>query len=391
MTVPGGNDTREHRVHPVHDFDLHGVVGVRLVNATHDDVATVRKQLGPLDATLAREPDITVRFVDELRSAPLSFVGVGDSGFAGDSFFLLGGRGRTQGRACIPLDHVGGAIEIVCERRLPAVPLLLAIVNMTALAKGTLPLHATAFTSRSTGVLVTGWSKGGKTEALLGCMMAGADYVGDEWVYLTEDGGMLGVPEPIRIWYWQFDQLAHLWRERTMRQRGRLTAWDGLAGLAARGARTRLPGSALLRKAAPALARQANLQVPPDELFGADKVALRGQLDVVVLVMSQESQEMTTRPASPEEVAERMRASLEEERAQLMTYYRHFRYAFPGRVSPVLETAGALEAKLLEARLRDRPCVAVSHPYPCDIRVFADSVITAVQGAVAPQSWTEVR
>lgn len=391
MTGSGGRGTSGHRGQPVHDFDLHGVVGIRLVDAGERDVATVRNQLGPLDAALTREPDITVRFVDELRSAPLTLVGVGDSGFADDSFFLLGGPGHARGRAAIPLDQVGGPIEIVCERRLPAVPLLLAVVNMTALAKGVLPLHATAFTSRSTGVLVTGWSKGGKTEALLGCMLSGADYVGDEWVYLTEDGQMLGIPEPIRIWSWQLDQLADLRRARTPRQRGSLTAWNGLARVAAVGARARVPGSGLLRKVAPALARQANLQVPPAELFGADRVTLRGRLDVVVLVMSQEGEHTVTRRATPEEVAQRMRASLEEERAPLMTYYRHFRYAFPGRTSPLLEIAGDVESALLEARLRDRPCVAVSHPYPCDLRAFADSVMAAVHDAVAPRPRAEVR
>lgn len=391
MTGSGGGGTPEHRGHPVHDFDLHGLVGVRLVDAERSDVATVRRQLGPLDATLEREPDITIRFVDELRSAPLTLVGVGQSGFTDDSFFLLSGRGSTRGRACIPLEQVGGSLEIVCERRLPAVPLLLAIVNMTALAKGTLPLHATGFTTGSTGVLVTGWSKGGKTEALLGCMLGEASYVGDEWVYLTEDGRMLGVPEPIRVWSWQLDQLPSLRRARTMRQRGRLKVWDGLARVAAEGARRDLPGSALLRKAAPTLARQACLQVPPEDLFGADRVALRGRPDVVVLVLSQEGGETSSRRSSPEEVADRMRASLEEERAELMSCYRQFRYAFPERSSAVLDHAGELESKLLEARLRDRPCMAVSHPYPCDIRAFADSVRHAVDSAAAPHSWSEAR
>ncbi|HEV2798716.1 MAG TPA: hypothetical protein VGV65_13965, partial [Nocardioides sp.] len=163
-----------------------------------------------------------------------------------------------------------------------------------------------------------------------------------------------------------------------------------LARVAAGGARTSLPGSGLLRRAAPALARQANLQVAPAELFGADRVVLRGRLDVVVLVMSQEGEDTVTRRATPEEVAMRMRASLEEERAPLMTYYRHFRYAFPGRTSALLDVAGDVESTLLEARLRDRPCMAVSHPHPCDIRAFADSVMAAVDDAVAPRSRVEV-
>lgn len=66
-------------------------------------------------------------------------------------------------------------------------PLLIALVNATALSKGVLPLHASAVTFEGTGPLVAGWSKGGKTEALLSFMRRGALYVGDEWVYLSAD------------------------------------------------------------------------------------------------------------------------------------------------------------------------------------------------------------
>jgi len=54
------------------------------------------------------------------------------------------------------------------------VPHLLAVINLTALAKGVLPLHASAFTYRGLGVLATGWAKGGKTETLLEFAWLGA-------------------------------------------------------------------------------------------------------------------------------------------------------------------------------------------------------------------------
>ena len=57
------------------------------------------------------------------------------------------------------------------------------------------------------GTLVTGWSKGGKTELLMAAAGAGARYIGDEWVYLTTDGRMHGIPEPIRLWDWHLRQL----------------------------------------------------------------------------------------------------------------------------------------------------------------------------------------
>jgi hypothetical protein len=364
---------------PAQDFDLHQVVGVRVLDATSDDVATVRRQLGPLEATLDREPDITIRFVDELETDPLTLVGIGDSGFDDDSFFLLRHPGGMPGRASIPFDTVGRGVEVVCERRLPAVPHLIALVNLAALAKGVLPLHATAFTADSTGVLVTGWSKGGKTETLLGCLSDGAEYVGDEWVYLTDDGRMLGLPEPIRLWDWQLEQLPGFLEARPAADRRRLAAWRGLARLAGTAAQRRIPGSSLARRAAPVLGRQTYLQIPPADLVGAERVSLEGRLDAVVLVMSHEDPELLSRPVGAGEVAQRMEASLEEERAALMTHYRQFRYAFPDRVSPVIETAAERESKLLSALLEDRPCVKVLHPHPCDVHLLGRTVMAAVR------------
>jgi hypothetical protein len=381
MTSPSTARASLDDVRPPRDFDLHGIVGVRLLDATAGDVATVRRQLGPLDARLDREPDITIRFVDDLRPTALTLVGVGDSGFDDDTFVLLRGPGRTRGRAVVPFDDIGQGPEIVCERRLPAVPHLVAMVNLTALAKGVLPLHATGFTSGSAGVLVAGWSKGGKTETLLGCMSDGAEYVGDEWVYLTDDGRMLGLPEPIRLWDWQLAQLPGVLRARPARERRRLAGWRRLERLSGAASGRRLPGASLARRARPVLDRQTYLQIPPAELFGADRVALQGRVDAVVLVMSHEDPGMSTRPVRASEIAQRMQASLEEERAALMTHYRQFRYAFPDRASAVIDTAAEHESKLLAALLDDLPAVEVRHPHPCDLHLLGRTVMAAVRAA----------
>jgi hypothetical protein len=189
---------------------------------------------------------------------------------------------------------------------------------------------------------------------------------------------MLGLPEPIRLWSWQLDQVPALLRPRPAQDRARLTAWGGIAGLAARAARHRFPGSSLVRRAEPALGRQAYLQVPPADLFGPDRVALQGRLDAVVLVMSHDDPRTVSRTPHPGEVVQRMAASLEEERSALMTHYRHFRYAFPDRHNPVLDDATELESKLLSAMLGAAPSTAVQHPHPCDIHLLGRTVLTAV-------------
>ena len=75
---------------PAVDFDLHGMVGIRLLDATAADRATIVRQLGPIAATLHREPDIVIRFVDRLTpQSPMRILSVGEAGYSDDAFFIL--------------------------------------------------------------------------------------------------------------------------------------------------------------------------------------------------------------------------------------------------------------------------------------------------------------
>src|SRR5262249_27450521 len=161
------------------------LAGVRLLDATPREAAAVARQLGPLQAPLAREPDLVLRFVERIPLAGgLRLLGLDEAGFTEDAFLILRGQHKSRARVCVPFERTGSTCEIRGERGLAAVPLLVPILNLTVLGKGALPLHASAFRYRGTGVLATGWSKGGKTELLLSFAANGAQYVGDEWVYV---------------------------------------------------------------------------------------------------------------------------------------------------------------------------------------------------------------
>lgn len=366
------------------DFDLHGIVGIRLLDATPGDRARVARQLGPLDGTLPGVPDLTVRFVDRLPTDPVRYVGLQDCGYNDHGFFILRGKGNQRAKALVAFDEIGHHPQIVCERALPAVPHLLAIINLTALSKGALPLHASAFTAGGTGVLVTGWAKGGKTESLLaGVRRGGGSYVGDEWVYLTPDLQMLGLPEPIRLWAWHLDQLPDLRASRPRPERWRLAAWRATAEALNAWSESPAPGSGVAGRTAPAAGRQAYLQIPPVELFGASAVALRAPLDAVVLVVSHSSAETTVSAAGPTEISGRMSASLADERTAFLAHYRQFRFAFPDRGSDLVEAAGDLEARLLGRIFDGRPALVVAHPQPCDLAVLGDAVLAAAASLTA--------
>ncbi|HEX5560678.1 MAG TPA: hypothetical protein VFX52_03470 [Nocardioidaceae bacterium] len=367
----------------VHDFDLHGLVRTRVVDGRQRDLSMVSRQLGLAPLPPAASPDLVVRFVDQIPARAVTYVGVHQTGFDEAGFLVLKGAHGAPQRTRIAFDRIGRCPEIVCERGLSAVPHLLAAINLVALSKGVLPLHASAFTVDGMGVLVTGWAKSGKTEALLGVTRRGGAYVGDEWVYLCPDGTMFGLAEPIRLWAWHLEQLADVRRSRGVPERARVAGWNAVASVAraAGGSRAR---SAVVRKALPVLERQAYVRVPPSELFGPEGVEPEARLDAVILLMSSSSDETTVEQAAPGEVSARMKASLDDERAPFLADYRQFRYAFPDRPCDLVEQAGATEARLLAELFDHRAAGKVTHPYPCDIASLGDAVISCARGVAQP-------
>lgn len=370
-------DARNGQDGVVVEFDLHGIVGIRLVGASARDAAVVARQLGPLHAPLGREPDIVVRFVESLPAASrLRYVGLDDAGFTEDTFVVLRSKRRSSVKVAIPFDDVGGRCEIVCESGVPAVPYLIPIVNLTALARDVLPLHASAFTYRGTGVLVTGWSKGGKTEALLAFMNSGAQYVGDEWTYVMPDGRLLGIPEPLRIWEWHVRELPRYRARISGKDRSRMRAikavrrveralprGGGASGLAA-----------VRRKVTATLEGQLHVDMPPEKLFGPASRPLAGTLDKVVFGMSHDAPEVKVEPIDPDEIARRMVHSLAHERLGFVSAYLKFRFAFPERRNALLERAGEREGELLARVLRGKEAYAVLHPYPAPIPALFDAL-----------------
>lgn len=351
------------------EFNLHNLVTIRVVDGGPADVAAVRRQVG-LPAMPVQEsgpaPDITIRFVDRLDTPGLRYIGVDDAAFTNDAFFVLRGKNKRLIKVQIPFAEIGTPTTLVSERNVGAIPLLTAITNLTALAKGALPLHAAAFCYGGHGVLTTGWSKGGKTETLLGFMAHGATFIGDEWVYLSPDGArMYGLPEPVRIWEWHLSEMPEYRARLSPKQRARMALLRAPIALADRAAER--DGNSLLRRARPLLRRQHGLNISPQRLFGHDRLLSSGPLDKVFFVVSGEAPEVTVEPGDPEVVAARMLFSLLEEQMPLLSYYWKYRFAFPERPNELLETVQQRQAEALQRVLAGKELYIVTHPYPAPI------------------------
>jgi len=367
------------------DFNLHDFIRIRLCNPSPADVRAVERQLGPIQVEVAGEPDITIQFVERLpQTSTLRYLGVDEAAFDDENFYVLRGKHKARTKVHIPFDEIGKRLTITCESGLPAVPLLIPIINLTALSKGILPLHASAFTYNRTGVLVTGWSKGGKTETLLAFMQNGASYIGDEWVYISADGRTIyGIPEPIRLWDWHLQQLPQYSAKVGQGDRLRLKvikAAQATDNHMPSGVKKGFLPAKMLNRAAPVLKRQLCVDVHPMRLFGQAAFALRGSLDRVFFTMSHETDTVSVTPIEVSEIAERMIFSLEYERANFYSFYMMFRFAFPERRNEFIECAETMQRALLMDLLKDKAAYAVYHPYPMSIAALFE-VMSAYVGA----------
>jgi hypothetical protein len=359
------------------DFDLHGLAGVRLLGASPADMEVVRRQLGLAQTSLGREPNVVIRFVDRLGTeSRLRYVGLDEAGFTDDAFLVLRSKHKAPARVEIAFTQIGESVEIVCERGLPAVPFLIPILNLTVLARGVLPLHASAFVHRGTGVVATGWSKGGKTEALLAFAARGAEYVGDEWVYVAGDGSRVhGIPEPIRVWGWHLRQLPQYEALVSGADRTRLRAIELFLG-AERALRRVRPGrgpAGAVTRLAPLLNRQLYVDVEPARLFG--RVGSQSApFDRLFFLVSSDSPEIAVEPVDPLEVGERMVFSLQHERLDFAAAYLKYRFAFPAASNPFVEQLEEIQRKALARAFADKPAFVVHHPYPCSLDALFEAM-----------------
>jgi len=349
------------------DYDIHGIVGVRLIDPLPSDVAAVTRQIGTLQKPLSRDPDIVIRFVEHLPTGRLRFVELNRTGFSEHGFFVLESS-KHKATVRIPFEQIGKRCEIVCESGLRAVPHLMAIVNLTALTKDVVALHASAFVYAGTGVVVTGWAKGGKTEALLAFASRGASYIGDEWVLLSGDGRhMYGIPENIRLWEWHIQNLRYL-RSGIPLETRLLFASIHFLQRVERSVLSKFFGKTLparaLREAIPTLKRQLNIRFDPQAIFRGKIGACVAYPDKIFFMINHDSEVVTVEPAGPRGIAERMISSVRFEQFPIMGDYLAFKFAFPKMRNEVLEHAHEMQCSILQRALFGKEAYTVRHPYP---------------------------
>ena len=377
------------------DYDLHGLVGLRLVNASAHDAAAVAQQLGPMQKPLDREPDVVVRFVQQLPTPHLRCIGKDKGGFNDQGYFVLRHH-KQRVKVRIPFEQIGNRCEILCESGADSVPLLMHILNLTLLRKDCVAVHASAFIYQGTGVLVSGWADGGKTTALLAFASQGADYVGDEWIWLRGDGqAMYGLPRNLNLSAWQLEQLPQLRRQVALKKRLFFQCVHGLDRLQDKllaGRPDTHLGVKLPRKVLSLLKRQVELRVEPTTIFSPHAMRLAARPEKVFLFTTEQGPDLHCEPVSLQEMLPRMALAVQYGQLAFMEHYMAFRFAFPDCRNDYIENAHEFQQDILGRALMGKEKYTVRHPYPVPVRPLFDVMRPFVEygGMVAASNGKEL-
>ncbi|MDX6226015.1 MAG: hypothetical protein QOE64_2391 [Frankiales bacterium] len=335
-----------------------GVAGsgsLLLLDTTPADLSLVAPYVDTNAEAVPGDPLLTVRFVDRLPRRELRLVG---ERHAVDDRALLMRSGA--GWARLPLGDANAGDELVCERRVDEVPHLVDLLNLAALHRGALPLHAAALARDGAGVLLVGWSKGGKTEAVLARTARGDRLVADEWVHLDSQLTARALGYRMRIWAWQLAQAPHVAGRLSAKERRRLAAVGTLLRVAPQAVRSPLE-------------RRHGSYLRPEAAFPG-QLAAAAVISQVVLLESHDASDVSSVEADAGLVAERAAASTRFERRGLMESYAALRYALPGISDSRLDEADAIELAMARERIGQLPARVVAHPYPVDLDRLGDVV-----------------
>lgn len=351
------------------EFNLQDVLCIKLENPTDKDIFMVKNQLGILPNIILnkKDPDITIRFVENIETNNLTLLGLDSSGFDDTHFYLLN-VGKRKAKVIIPFKDVGSEITLTCEHGLRHIPLLNHIINFRLIAKGFLPIHASAFLYNGKGVLVPGWKTGGKTEALLSFATHGAKYVSDEWVVLAPDGkNMFGIPGPTSIKDWQFQYVKNLVPHIPFKNKViflSIHTLDRLYKLLQNGWLQSNFFVKILGDMLPSFKRQLKIWKLPRKLFQNQFCSKPIPIDVVFLILMQSLDDISIEETNSSEIIIRMIHTFDFEQKAFWEYYNAFKFAFPNQENDFLKFVKEREFELLEKALRNKRAYKVYRPYP---------------------------
>lgn len=351
------------------DLSLHGLIGIRLVDAQPWHVEHVARQFGAERAEHLDAPELVLRFEETVSRGPMTRLGLISAAMTDQGLVLLeGGSGDVTAR--VPFGSLGPPCELVYRKSSRSLPLLADIMRVLLPANGHVAVHASACVFDGSGVLLMGWPKGGKTGALLAFAEAGAEFIGDEWIFLSPDDDLMyGMPSPIEVshqheWAIRRSEVRPSIGQRLLRSALRkIDVEPGRAGLRPFGTGTTNDVLRYLR-------RRARVSVQPDRLFARSASGDGCRPDAVFLIVDHDAPTPSVEVTDAASLAHSMTAVDHYEDAALLRLYDGWRFAVPGAVDPMLEHVRERRHALMCKAFERRPTYTVRQPYTASVEAL---------------------
>jgi hypothetical protein len=346
------------------DFDVRGLIGVRLLDGSESDVASVRRQLGSSTGALGRIPDVVIRFVEQLPLQGATLVASRGSAFTEEGFLIVQ-EPKSGLKAQIPLWELGGPCEIVCESGVRSVPLLMDAVKLASLKKGLVPLPAAAFEHEGVGVLVAGGPRSGKTTSMLAFARHGGLFVADDLAFVRSDGReMFGLDTAVTVAASQLAELPGAGAALSPRERGRLGLYQRLDSVRRWAAEDAPEGSLRARlseRVAGPLSEKLLLDCRPAALFG-EAVVPSSEPRQVFLTLGHDAPDIRVKGVTSEELVDRVANLLQADDLPLLSRHLDYRMAALGQPHAFIDGAHELRRSLLERAFAGKEAFVIRRP-----------------------------
>jgi len=258
------------------------------------------------------------------------------------------GEDRRHG-VTVEFDNFGPGCRLSCGPDTSALELL-PWVNLLLPAIQNVSMHASAFTWKGEGVVVTGNAGSGKTGALLAAIHQGARAVGDECLWLDRNARLRGLLVEMEIRADYFRQLPHLRTEVSVAERYRIFVYD----LLGRGVRPFLP------KLSQKFAGRARAHVQPDIV--RRHLAPGATIDRLYVSEVHPGTAFQVYPVEIEDVVSRLVEIQSLEFMRQRELYARYRDDSQGRQNEWMEGLTPCFENLFRNALQDTKSYIVEHP-----------------------------
>lgn len=365
------------------DYDLHGHVGIRLLNAPPPIARSLSMGLAP--TVLPGTPNLLVRFSerasikDDRPAGPNEKLHTDQAdGTHADNLVLRDRHLRTRAR--IHWSDGGARWSLECCRSIKDLQLWMPILQVAAFEAGLLAVHAGACRYRGRGILCAGLPDSGKTGVVLALAAQGATLVGDDCIFISPAKDRLyGLLQPfgVRLQYLeQFPVFCQAVEPTGLRRAQFFALLRRFGECLGRGAVGKMLRCRFTHRINQALASRERVIFDPSSALADNRFCTDAAFDLCLLAVRSQSQRVRVESVRPQEMAKRLAVLFDLELAPLRLAYQQHRVA--SRASPIelLDHAVPLGEHRLAAALAAKPCLIVHQS--------AGTPLQAIYEAVSP-------